>query len=231
MSTHAYPHPSAHRDNAVVLSSHDEAIDDLLANASAGDRSEITRAQHALREAALADGLQLDVNRSYPVCLRPTVIGAEWARQLQVFGERMIYLFDEILELYRRDPEVRQLYAAYEPVRELILAAPGFRPLTRVCRFDGLIGPDGRYLILETNTDCPANLFACGQATRLWRSSPNPILEKLGRSIEVVPQLIVETRDLFISELLDVYRAERGRDPAEVRVVNYKGASPARRIW
>lgn len=223
MSIQTYPHPNARRGNAVALCAHDAEIDELLANASEADRGEIARAQQALREAALADGLQLDVNRAYPLCLRPTVIGAQWAQELRIFGERMICLFDEILELYRHDPEVRRLYAAYEPVREHILAAPSFRPLTRVCRFDGLIGPDGRYLILETNTDCPANLFACGQATRLWRSTPNPILDRLGRAIEVVPQPIVETRDLFIAELLGVYRGERGRDPTEVRIVNYNG--------
>jgi diaminobutyrate-2-oxoglutarate transaminase len=52
---------------------------------------------------------------------------------------------------------------------------------------------------------------------------PNPILDKLGRSIEVAPQPIVETRNLFISELLDVYHQEMGRDPIEVRIVNYNG--------
>lgn len=209
--------------HGVALSLHDAEIDALLANASGADRAELAEAQRALRAAAGVDGLQLDVGRSYPVSLRPTVIRAEWANQLQRFGARMVRLFDDVLELYRHDPEVRRLYAAYEPVREYLLAAPGFRPLTRICRFDGLVAPDGRYLLLETNTDCPANLFLCGQITQLWRSMPNPILERLGHRIEEVPQPIVETHDLFISELMDVYRGEHGKDPTEVRVVNYNG--------
>lgn len=223
MSNEAYPYQKERPSDGVALCSYDEEIDNLLANASDADRNEIATAQKALRSAALADGLQFDANHPYPVCLRPTVIRAEWAEQLKNAGARFIRLLDEVLELYRRDPDVRKLYKTYEPVREFLLAAPNFRPLTRICRFDGLVAPDGRYLILETNTDCPANLFACGQATRLWRSMPNPILEKLGRSIEVVPQPIVETRNLFISELLDVYRGQMGRDPSEVRIVNYNG--------
>lgn len=223
MSNEAYPYQKARHGAGVALCSYDEKIDNLLANASDTDRHEIAMAQRALRSAALADGLQFDANHPYPVCLRPTVIRAEWADRLKHAGERFIRLFDEVLELYRREPEVRKLYETYEPVRDFLLAAPNFRPLTRICRFDGLVAPDGRYLILETNTDCPANLFASGQATRLWRSMPNPILEKLGGSLEVIAQPIVETRNLFISELLDVYRGELGRDPIEVRIVNYNG--------
>ncbi|RYZ44040.1 MAG: hypothetical protein EOO71_00790 [Myxococcaceae bacterium] len=207
----------------VALSPYDAEIDALLIHASAAERESIATAQRALRSAALADGLQFDANHPYPVCLRPTIIDAGWAAQLKSAGERFIRVFDEVLELYRHDPEVRKLYRSYEPVREYLLAAPGFRPLTRICRFDGLVAPDGRYLILETNTDCPANLFASGQATRLWRSQPNPILAAWGRTVELVPQPIVETRNLFISELLDAYRADKGRDPNEVRIVNYNG--------
>ncbi|NVJ24029.1 hypothetical protein HUW62_22635 [Myxococcus sp. AM011] len=207
----------------LALCPYDAELDALLAQASAAERENIAKAQRELRSVALANGLQFDANHAYPVCLRPTIIDADWAGQLKAAGERFIRVFDDVLELYRHDAEVRRLYRGYEPVRDLLLAAPGFRPLTRICRFDGLVAPDGRYLILETNTDCPANLFASGMATRLWRSLPNPILAAWGRDVELVPQPIVETRNLFISEMLDTYRADKGRDPSEVRIVNYNG--------
>ncbi|HEY0193562.1 MAG TPA: hypothetical protein VGC42_20740 [Kofleriaceae bacterium] len=218
--TRAEPHQTGH---GVAPSAYDAELDQRLATASAADRAEIAAAQHALRAAASDGGLRFDANHAYPVSLRPTIVDAGWAARLQIACERLIRVFDDVLELYRRDPAVRALYRSYEPVRDYLLAAPVFRPLTRICRFDGLVAPDGRYLVLETNTDCPANLFACGQATRLWRSMANPILAGLGRALDEVPQPIVETPDLFITELLDVYRGETGRDPREVRVVNYNG--------
>ncbi|MBZ4401577.1 MULTISPECIES: hypothetical protein [unclassified Myxococcus] len=207
----------------LALCPYDAELDALLARASADEREHIAAAQRDLRATALDHRLQFDANHAYPVCLRPTLIDADWAAELKLAGERFIRVFDDVLELYRHDDEVRGLYRGYEPVRDYLLAAPGFRPLTRICRFDGLVAPDGRYLILETNTDCPANLFASGMATRLWRSRPNPILAAWGRDVEWVPQPIVETRNLFISEMLDTYRADKGREPSEVRIVNYNG--------
>ena len=97
MSNEAYPYQRARRGSGVALCSHDEQIDDLLADASEADRAEIAAAQRALRSAALADGLQFDANHPYPVCLRPTVIRAEWAERLTSAAERFIRLFDEIL--------------------------------------------------------------------------------------------------------------------------------------
>jgi hypothetical protein len=207
----------------VLLSQHEEAIEAILENLDQAGSLEIRQSQCKLKEATVAIGLQLDNDRPYPVCLRPTVINLAWANQLKIAGERLVTLFDQVLELYRNDPDVRHLYGAYDGVREYILSAPDFRPLTRICRFDGLVSQDGRYLVLETNTDCPAHLFAAGQATRLWRSVPNPILNRLDKSIRHAAQPILDQPDFFITELRNVCNEVLGRDPVEVRIVNYNG--------
>ncbi|MGY4309565.1 hypothetical protein ACVIJ6_006808 [Bradyrhizobium sp. USDA 4369] len=217
------PYSRATAQGGIVLSKHEQTIEEILENLDEAGSLEIREYQRKLKEVTIADGLQLDTDHPYPVSLRPTVIDLAWADGLKVAGERLVTLFDQVLELYRHDPEIRLLYSAYEGVRDFILRAPHFRPLTRICRFDGLVSQDGRYLVLETNTDCPAHLFAAGQATRIWRSLPNPIVSRLDPPLTHAPQPILDQPDFFITELLSVCNNVLGRDPVEVRVVNYRG--------
>ena len=123
------------KSNDISLSADDKRLERWLSIASSSDLKEIATAQKALRKATLDSGLRFEVDRPWPISLRPTILEASWVNRLKQMGKRFVQVFDNVLELYRTEPEVRRHFATYEPVRDLILRAPTFRPLTRICRF------------------------------------------------------------------------------------------------
>ncbi len=218
-----FSNPTSLDSDGVALCSFDLQIDRHLANAPEEVQQSFRASQSEIRRATLDAGLVFDPGHPWPISLRPTIVHADWAAKLFQGAERLVGVLDHVLELYRREGSVRELFSAYDPVREYILRAPSLTPLTRICRLDGMVAPDGSYKILETNSDCPSGFFGSAKAMQIWRSLPNPLMSALPQGHVIEDPPLVTQPQLVGDELISAYRSVYGNDPVEVRVVNYQG--------
>jgi hypothetical protein len=203
-----------------VLPADRDLIECQMRNLGPGTQRELAAAQGRLSGAIAAGGLHFE-GRPYPVSLRPLAISARQAREFAAIGERFVKLLDTAAEIYCNSREARRLFPAYRGVERYATSLPKLKPLTRICRFDGLIAPDGSYRIIETNTDCPGGVIQNGLAGRIWEQTANPLTD--GLVLDSRAQPFVVDPDCFLLELLAAHRERTGRQADHACVVNFRG--------
>lgn len=177
-------------------------------------------AQRKLSNAIGEAGMHFE-GQPYPVSLRPLPLGERCAQSLASTAEAFVDVFDTVAALYCRESRVRDLFPAYRNMERLTTALPDLKPLVRVCRLDGLFAEDGRYQVLETNTDCPGGVIQNGLAGRVWSATDNPLTE--GIALSAFTQPFVRDPDCFLKALLNAHRERTGRDAQTAAVVTFKG--------
>jgi hypothetical protein len=203
-----------------VLLVDNDLIECQMRRLNAADQKALAAAQARLSEAVAAGKLNFE-GRPYPVSLRPLAITAQQAGEFAEIGERFVKLLDTAAALYRDEPAARDLFPAYRRVERYATALPKLNPITRICRFDGLIAPDGSYRILETNTDCPGGVIQNGLAGQVWSQIANPLTD--GLALDVHTQPFVKNPDCFLIELLAAHQERTGRRAERASIVNFRG--------
>jgi diaminobutyrate-2-oxoglutarate transaminase len=201
-----------------ILSAENEIIDERLRQ-SAGD-PKLTRAQAQLSAAVTSGGLHFE-GRSYPVSLRPLAIDPHIEQAVTSIAERFVSILDTAATLYCSDEKVRQCFPSYHSVTRFITPLPRLAPLVRICRLDGLFDRQGRYRILETNTEGPGGVIQNGLAGRIWAQAENPLTA--GLTLNAFKQPFVANPDYFLHELISTHREMTGRYPRRAAVVNFRG--------
>lgn len=203
----------------ILQSSEEEIMAQRFGEYAQGDFQKLIQLQTELSKRVSNARLNFE-GQPYPVSIRPHILSAQSARSLATVGERFVSLFDTAADLYFCDEEVRRLFPGYESVSELIRISPSLRPFVRICRLDGIVDEDGRFLVLETNTEGPGGVIQNGMAGAIWSSLENPLTE--GLSISALEQPYVRDRSEFQKELISSHEQRTGRRPEYVGVVNYK---------
>ncbi|TIO11766.1 MAG: hypothetical protein E5X86_35990 [Mesorhizobium sp.] len=198
----------------------DVRIERRLRELAAYDSASIWEAQDELSSAIAAAGMHFE-GRPYPVCLRPLAIDRGLADQLSATAEFIVKLLDIVAEMYCCNEEVQDLFPAYKRLRHWINRLPRHRPIVRICRLDGLIGNDGQYKIIETNTEGPGGVIQNGLAAKVWSRIPNPLTH--GLSLDVGRQPFSRDPNCFVGELVSAYHAATGRELRTAAVVNFRG--------
>ncbi|OBQ95833.1 MULTISPECIES: glutathionylspermidine synthase family protein [Mesorhizobium] len=198
----------------------DAQIERRLCELATCDSASIWEAQDELSSAIAEAGMHFE-ERAYPVCLRPLAISCGLANHLSDTAEGMITLLDVAAELYCCNEDVQDLFPAYKELRHWIASLPQHRPITRICRLDGLIGDDGYYKIIETNAGGPGGVVQNGIAAKVWSRVPNPLTH--GLSLDVDKQPFAKDPNCFVRELVSAYRAATARELKTAAVVNFRG--------
>ncbi|MCX4165034.1 MULTISPECIES: glutathionylspermidine synthase family protein [Paraburkholderia] len=195
-------------------------LKDRLARLTADERREVAAAQARLSQSVWDAGLNFE-GKPYPVSLRPLPIAQKLSDSLADTAERFVKVFDTVARLYCSEPHVRDLFPAYRNMERYTVALPNMTPLVRICRLDGLFAPDGRYQVLETNTDCPGGVIQNGLAGQIWAKADNPLIEGLDLSADSQP--FVRDPDSFLKELLAAHLERTGNAAQSAAVVTFKG--------
>jgi glutathionylspermidine synthase len=191
-----------------------------LAQLTANDLRKVAKAQAQLTQSVWDAGLNFE-GKPYPVSLRPLPITQKLSNSLADTAERFVKVFDTVARLYCSESRVRDLFPAYRKMEPYIVALHNMTPLVRICRLDGLFTADGRYQILETNTDCPGGVIQNGLAGQIWAKADNPLIEGLDLSADSQP--FVRDPDSFLKELLAAHLASTGEAARSAAIVTYKG--------
>jgi hypothetical protein len=203
-----------------VLDADNELIEHQMRNRAHANDGALRLAQSRLSRAVETAKLNFE-GRPYPVSLRPLALTARQASDLGSIGERFVDLLDTAARLYCEDKDARDLFPAYRNVDHLATKLPKLKPLTRICRLDGLLAPDGSYRILETNTDSPGGIIQNGRAGQIWAEIVNPL--KDGLALDIDRQPFVKSPDCFLRELLAAHRERTGQSASRAAIVNYRG--------
>ncbi|MER9751759.1 hypothetical protein [Mesorhizobium sp. M0140] len=203
-----------------AMSEADAQIERRLCELATCDSASIWEAQDELSSAIAEAGMHFE-GRAYPVCLRPLAIDCGLANHLSATAEIVVKLLDVAAELYCCNEDVQDLFPAYKPLRHWTTCLPQHRPIVRICRLDGLIGDDGYYKIIETNTGGPGGVIQNGIAARVWSRIPNPLTH--GLSLDVGKQPFAKDPNCFVRELVSAYRVATASELRTAAVVNFRG--------
>jgi hypothetical protein len=198
----------------------DDWIESELLDRMSSDPHGLLSAQEELRAAIAGEAMSFE-GRPYPVSIRPLGVTSDQAAHVRRACEGLVAALDTVAALYRDDARAHALFPAYDAVRDVAVAFPGFSPLVRACRIDGVIDDDGRFRVLEMNTACPGGVIQSGMATRLWHQIPGRI--GAAYTSDLSDQVIVTRQDSFVSSLFDSHAQLRQRRPEQAAVVNYRG--------
>lgn len=203
-----------------AISEADARIERRLCELATCDSAAIWEAQDELSSAIAEAGMHFE-GRAYPVCLRPLAIDCDLANHLSATAEGVVKLLDVAAELYCCNEEVWDLFPAYKHLRDWVTCLPKHRPIVRICRLDGLIGSDGYYKIIETNTEGPGGVIQNGLAAKVWSRIPNPLAQ--GLALDVSKQPFAKDPNCFVRELVSSYHAATGCELKTAAVVNFRG--------
>ncbi len=173
-----------------------------------------------LAERVAGAGLEY-ADETWDVHAFPLLLSAEEERHLRWATDGLLHLIEEVVELYRKDREVRAFFGFPRHVEELCRLDPGYRPHVMLGRFDSYwSGRRVRFLELNAN------------GASLWC-----LAELLGQEALALPELgrIVErhgaegwplTNRLF-DGLVSAWRQARGSDgaPRRIAIVDWKNVS------
>ncbi len=147
----------------------------------------------------------------------PLLLSAEEERHMRWATDGLLRLIEEVIEIYRRNPEVRAFFDLPRQVEELALLEPGYRPFVTLGRFDSYwSGRRARFLELNAG------------GASLWS-----IAEVLGEAVFELPGLgeILERHDAeswpLISRMLDgllaAWHEARGKssEPRRIALVDW----------
>jgi glutathionylspermidine synthase-like protein len=205
--------------HADAMLSADNSIIDQRLRESAGDQ-ELLRAQARFSEMISAGGIHFE-GRNYPVSLRALVLDPQVERGVIAVSERLVSILDTAAMLYCTDRQVRDCFPSYDSVTRFITPMPNLAPLARICRLDGIFDTEGRYRIVETNTEGPGGVIQTGLAARIWAQAENPLTS--GLNLNVYWQPLVANPDCFVHELLSTHRELTAQCPSRAAVVNFRG--------
>ncbi|RWP97620.1 hypothetical protein [Mesorhizobium sp.] len=203
-----------------AISEADAQIERRLCELANCDSASIWEAQDELSSAIAAAGMHFE-GRAYPVSLRPLAIDSGLANHLRATAEVVIKLLDVAAELYCCNEDVQDLFPSYKHMRHWITCVPRHRPIVRICRLDGLIGEDGYYKIIETNTGGPGGVIQNGIAAKVWSRITNPLT--YGLSLDVGKQPFAKDPNCFVRELVSAYRVATAGELRTAAVVNFRG--------
>lgn len=177
-----------------------------------------------LSEATLAALKSADIaftGREFPLSVRPLAIPSEMVARIRSTVEELHGVIEKVAVLYSREVEVRRYFGSYRPVRRLLVDLPEIRPLSQVCRFDGILSENGDFKILETNAACPCGVAENGVVMRHWWA----VQETWGLidDMSLDDQPLHLTPHLFVDLLLKAHRRQLGREPESVFIVELRG--------
>jgi hypothetical protein len=178
-------------------------------------------AQHALEAAVAGERLEY-AGEPHDVGIGPLALSAEDEAYLRWVTERLLGTAEKVVELYRRDPEVRAYFGFPPHLEQHALGEPGYRPLVPIGRFDSFWnGKRVRFLELNTN----------GTAAIVLADRIGPLFLGLDATRPIVARHRLQALPLvrpLVDTLLDCWRqaaearglAER---PAHVAIVDWDG--------
>lgn len=206
-------------DDALPSTEHDP-IEQRMRELDAAAREMLLTAQIELSHSLGAAGLNFE-GLAYPVSVRPMAISDQEATTVAAMAEKIVKLLDAAAALYLEDPRVRALFSPYDSIARYITAVPRLDPLVRICRLDTMRSSDGRYRVVETNTDCPGGVIQSALATRIWGQTANPLIA--GLRIDESAQPFLTDPDCFCHALLDSHQALTHQRATRSAVVNFRG--------
>ena len=88
---------------------------------------------------------------------------------VSVIAEQFHGVLEQVALLYRSEPSVRAFFQqAYGHVEEFLVSGPWYLPEAQICRYDGVLAPDGSFQIIEANNAAPAGVIRFGLTLREW---------------------------------------------------------------
>lgn len=203
-----------------AISEADAQIERRLCKLATCDSTSIWKAQDELSGAIAEAGIHFE-GEACPICIRPLAIDSRLSNHLVATAEGMIKLLDVAAELYCSNEDVQDLFPAYKHLRHWITRLPKHRPIVRICRLDGLLGSDGSYKIIETNTEGPGGVIQTGLIANVWERISNPLTK--GLSLDLSKQPFVKDPQCFVQELRSAYQAATGSELRTAAVANFCG--------
>jgi diaminobutyrate-2-oxoglutarate transaminase len=177
-------------------------------------------AQHEFGKQLWNAGLHFE-GKPYPVSLRPLLISAEQAQAVRLAAQQLFNILEKAARLYHTERSIRDIFRTYRNVDNWLRVLPDFRPLIRVCRFDGVVDSEGVFKILETNTACPGGVIQNGIAARMWNEFQAQF--DVWKLREVQTQPLVNEPHLFVKQLLETHKLQFGTLPNTAAIVNLHG--------
>lgn len=163
-------------------------------------------------------------NIDYDLIPLPLVVSAERLEHHRRTVERYVDILERVIELYGREPDVRDYFGFSADEDALIRQDAGFRRNIRICRLDGYLAQrDGRLRILENNADCPAGILFTPRLNNLIDAVTAGALEDLPHRPEPMP---LDRGDGALRQLLDSYREWGGEEAVpSLAILQVRGKS------
>jgi hypothetical protein len=179
-------------------------------------RPGLARALDAQVAGAVARARLDDAGRPWQVHAFPILVSADEERYLQWAADGLLRLIEQIIERYRQDSDVRAFFALPQPVEELCLLEPGYRPHVMLGRFDAhWSGRRARFLELNANG---AALWCLADALA-EAALDLPQVGDLLRAHGAQPRALVGR---MLDGLLSAWQQSRGpREPRRIAIVDW----------
>lgn len=180
-------------------------------------KPELTRAStRAFEEGVRLNKLEY-AGEPFDVYAFPLVLSPEDEGYLRWVCEKLLRVFEKVIDLYRRDPQVRAYFGFPAHLEQLMLLEPDYRPFVQVARFDSYWdGSNVRFL--ELNTHGTSGIMLAERLGELWGELPQ-LEEVLRRHPMRTPRL----RRRLLHTLLSCWRqaqdARGVEDPGTPRLV------------
>ena len=201
-----------------------ENVRRFLADLSAelGARPGAARDAQRLFEQAVARERLEYAGEPHAVGVCPLVLSGEDGVYLRWVTERLLGTAEKVVELYRKDPDVRAYFGFPRHLEELALTEPGYRPFVPIGRFDSYWNGK-RVRFLELNTNGTAAIVLADRVGPLFLGLDGMARIAVRHRAQVLPLL----RPL-VDTLLDCWRQAadaRGltEHPQHVAIVDWDG--------
>ncbi len=201
-----------------------EGVHQFLSDLSSelGARAGAAReAQRAFEQAVRRERLEY-AGEPHAVLACPLVLSGEDQVYLRWVTERLLGTVEKVVELYRKDPEVRAYFGFPRHLEELALTEPGYRPFVPIGRFDSYWNGK-RVRFLELNTNGTAAILLADRVGPLFLG-----VEGMARLAERHRALALPIVRPLIDTLLDCWRQAAdarglGERPEHVAIVDWAG--------
>ena len=218
--TTAEPPPLAAADDGVLAEGVRRFVTEIAAELGARPGA-AREAQQAFEREVARERLEY-AGEPHDVGIGPLALSSEDEAYLRWASERLLGTAEKVVELYRRDPDVRAYFGFPAHLEAQALTEPGYRPLVPIGRFDSYWNGK-RVRFLELNTNGTAAIVLADRVGPLFLG-----LEALGRiGARHRAQALPIVRPL-VDTLLDCWRQAsdaRGlpERPGHVAIVDWDG--------